>query len=159
MQANRFAIIAGCSAPGIVRSAYGESSSPLKKVRRGAMAGMRLRRNSMKFNGRVSTMESKAPRRDVENHRQPNVENRDEYRRPHLPPDAWGAYREGFRRGYNRAMSHLMGKAVRDSNPLLRHPHRSGTRIRRSSMKFSNVDSTTASMARATTLRTTGSRM
>lgn len=48
-------------------------------------------------------------RRDFENHRQPNVENRDEFRQPHLPPDAWGAYREGFRRGYDRAISHLMG--------------------------------------------------
>jgi len=49
-------------------------------------------------------------RRDFENHRQPDVENRDEYRHPHLPPDAREAYRDGFRRGYRRAMSHLTGE-------------------------------------------------
>jgi len=48
-------------------------------------------------------------RRDFENHRPPNVENRDEYRHPHLPPEQREAYRDGFRRGYNMAISHLMG--------------------------------------------------
>jgi hypothetical protein len=48
-------------------------------------------------------------RRDFDNHRRPDVDNRDEYRRPSVPPDVWGAYREGFRRGYDVAMSHLMG--------------------------------------------------
>ena len=47
-------------------------------------------------------------RRDLDNHRQPNVENRDEYRRPNVPPQMWEQYREGFRRGYNAAMSRLM---------------------------------------------------
>ena len=38
---------------------------------------------------------------DFENHRVPNVENRDEYRDPEsLPPWARHEYREGFRRGY-----------------------------------------------------------
>jgi len=48
-------------------------------------------------------------RRDFENHRQPNVENRDEYRNPHLPYEQREAYRDGFRRGYRVAMDHLMG--------------------------------------------------
>ncbi len=48
-------------------------------------------------------------RRDFENHRPPNVENRDEYRRPELPPEQREAYREGFRRGYWRAMANLTG--------------------------------------------------
>jgi len=52
-------------------------------------------------------------RRDFENHRQPDVENRDEYRHPHVPPDVREAYREGFRRGYDRAMAHLMGQPFR----------------------------------------------
>ena len=47
-------------------------------------------------------------RRDVENHRQPNVNNRDEYRHPHVSSQDRHAYREGFRRGYDTAMSHLM---------------------------------------------------
>ena len=48
-------------------------------------------------------------RRDYDNHRRPDVENRDEYRHPNLPPEERQAYRDGFRRGYNMAISHLMG--------------------------------------------------
>jgi len=48
-------------------------------------------------------------RRDFENHRPSNVDNRDEYRHPHLPPEQREAYREGFRRGYYRAMANLTG--------------------------------------------------
>jgi hypothetical protein len=46
-------------------------------------------------------------RKDFDNHRPPNVENRDEYRHPHVPRDARDDYREGFRQGYDRAMSHM----------------------------------------------------
>lgn len=52
-------------------------------------------------------------RRDFDNHRRPDVDNRDEYRHPHLPPDLREAYREGFRRGYDRAVAHLMGQPFR----------------------------------------------
>ncbi len=48
-------------------------------------------------------------RKDFDNHRPPNVENRDEYRHPHVPRDERADYREGFRQGYDRAMSHLNG--------------------------------------------------
>ena len=48
-------------------------------------------------------------RRDYDNHRRPDVENRDEYRHPHLPAEQREAYREGFRRGYRVAIDHLMG--------------------------------------------------
>lgn len=46
-------------------------------------------------------------RKDFENHRPPNVENREEYRHPHISSDLRGDYRDGFRAGYERAMSHL----------------------------------------------------
>lgn len=46
-------------------------------------------------------------RRDFDNHRPPNVENRDEFRHPHVSRDLREDYRDGFRRGYERAMSHL----------------------------------------------------
>jgi ribosome modulation factor len=49
-------------------------------------------------------------RKDVGNHRTPNVENRDEYRRPNVPDRDWDAYRSGFRRGYETGISHLMGQ-------------------------------------------------
>jgi hypothetical protein len=51
--------------------------------------------------------------KDFENHRQPDVNNRDEYRHPDLPPEMRDAYRAGFGRGYDRAMSHLMGQPYR----------------------------------------------
>ena len=39
--------------------------------------------------------------RDFQNHRRPDVNNRDEYRDPHFIPGwAQHEYREGFRRGY-----------------------------------------------------------
>jgi len=48
-------------------------------------------------------------RRDYGNHRRPDVDNRDEYRHPNLPPEQREAYREGFRRGYQVGMNHQMG--------------------------------------------------
>lgn len=47
-------------------------------------------------------------RKDYDNHRRPDVNNRDEYRHPHVEPSARADYREGFRRGYEVAMDHLM---------------------------------------------------
>ena len=48
-------------------------------------------------------------RKDFGNHRQPDVNNREEYRHPELPREQWGAYQQGFRRGYAQAASHLWG--------------------------------------------------
>jgi hypothetical protein len=47
-------------------------------------------------------------RKDAENHRPPNVHNRDEYRHPSVPHHDWRAYRQGFRRGYQVGVQHLM---------------------------------------------------
>jgi hypothetical protein len=47
-------------------------------------------------------------RKDYDNRRRPDVNNRDEYRHPHVPESARADYREGFRRGYETAMNHLM---------------------------------------------------
>jgi hypothetical protein len=48
-------------------------------------------------------------RKDFDNHRPSNVNNRDEYRHPHVSPSGRDDYREGFRRGYDVAMNHLLG--------------------------------------------------
>ena len=49
-------------------------------------------------------------RRDFQNHRPPNVNNRDEYRNPHfVPPPDRHDYRMGFRRGYEVAVRHIYG--------------------------------------------------
>jgi hypothetical protein len=47
-------------------------------------------------------------RKDIENHRRPDVNNRDEFRNPNVPPPARHDYRDGFRRGYNTAMQHML---------------------------------------------------
>src|SRR5215469_14586131 len=39
-------------------------------------------------------------KRDYGNHRNPDVNNRDEYRNPDVPPDERDNYRAAFRRGY-----------------------------------------------------------
>lgn len=46
---------------------------------------------------------------DFENHRRPDLDNRDEYRHPNVPYQLQDAYRKGFQRGYNAAMKGLMG--------------------------------------------------
>jgi hypothetical protein len=47
-------------------------------------------------------------RKDFDHHRAPNVRNRDEYRHPHVDHAVREDYREGFRRGYEMAMHHMM---------------------------------------------------
>ena len=50
--------------------------------------------------------------KDAQNHRQPNINNRDEYRNPDrddIPGGDVGAYQQGFRRGYWTGVQHLMG--------------------------------------------------
>jgi hypothetical protein len=48
-------------------------------------------------------------RKDYENHRSPNVNNRDEYRHPDVPKALRANYREGFQRGYDAGVRHMMG--------------------------------------------------
>src|ERR1700727_1524874 len=47
-------------------------------------------------------------RKDFENHRRPNVNNRDEYKHPHIAGHDRDAYRQAFRAGYDRGTDHLM---------------------------------------------------
>jgi hypothetical protein len=44
--------------------------------------------------------------RDFENHRIWNVNNRDEFRHPAVPPNVRGDYREGFKKGYYATVQH-----------------------------------------------------
>lgn len=53
-------------------------------------------------------------RKDFDNHRRPDVNNREEYRHPHVAESAREDYREGYRRGYEKGMDHLMN--VRDDH-------------------------------------------
>jgi hypothetical protein len=47
-------------------------------------------------------------RKDYENHRAPNVNNRDEYRHPNVAKDLRHDYRMGFQRGYDAGVRHMM---------------------------------------------------
>jgi hypothetical protein len=60
-------------------------------------------------------------RRDFENHRPPNVNNRDEFRHPDVPHDARHEYREAFRRGYQEGVEHMMNGGRRDHDYDDRH--------------------------------------
>ena len=46
-------------------------------------------------------------RRDFQNHRPPNVNNRDEYRHPNVGGQARHEYREAFRRGYQVGVQNI----------------------------------------------------
>ncbi len=48
-------------------------------------------------------------RRDYQNHRAPDVNNRDEFRHPHVPWRDRDDYRRGFERGYRVGVEHLYG--------------------------------------------------
>ena len=48
-----------------------------------------------------------AGRSDFENHQDPNVNRKRNFRRPPVPPPDRDEYREGFRRGYDMAFSHF----------------------------------------------------
>src|ERR1700742_4429129 len=52
-------------------------------------------------------------RKDYENHRAPNVNNRDEYRHPDVPKGLRHDYRAGFERGYDNGVRHMMGEQYR----------------------------------------------
>jgi len=45
--------------------------------------------------------------KDYDNHRRPDVNNRDEFRHPHVPDHDREAYRHGFERGYQVGVDHL----------------------------------------------------
>lgn len=48
-------------------------------------------------------------RRDFQNHRAPDVNNRDEFRHPHVPWRDREDYRHGFERGYRVGVAHIYG--------------------------------------------------
>jgi hypothetical protein len=48
--------------------------------------------------------------RDFQNHRRPDVNNRDEFRNPHMVGWAQHEYREGFRRGYYLRVQQIYGR-------------------------------------------------
>jgi hypothetical protein len=63
-------------------------------------------------------------RRDFENHRRPDVNNREEYRHPHVDASARQDYREGFRRGYENAVNHMMNDHGHDRDHDRDYDHR-----------------------------------
>lgn len=52
-------------------------------------------------------------RHDFENHRSPDVNNRDEFRHPHVPWRDREDYRRGFAHGYRVGVAHIYGVRYR----------------------------------------------
>ena len=52
-------------------------------------------------------------RHDFDNHRPPNVNNRDEFRHPHVDGADRRMYRQAFARGYNVGVQHFYGSGPR----------------------------------------------
>jgi hypothetical protein len=50
-----------------------------------------------------------AARHDFDAHRRSNADDHEAFRHPRVPRDQRDDYREGFRRGYERATAHLSG--------------------------------------------------
>jgi len=48
-------------------------------------------------------------RKDFQNHRRPDVNNRDEYRHPHVSHNDRDEYRAAFERGYQTGVAHIYG--------------------------------------------------
>lgn len=61
--------------------------------------------------------------KDIGNNRRPDVNNREEYRRPNVPRDQWNAYKDGFRRGYQQGVAHFTGQG---QQAPMRGPDRGG---------------------------------
>ena len=51
-------------------------------------------------------------RKDFDNHRRPDVDNRDEFRHPNVRPADRRAYRQAFRRGYQVGVQHIYQGAL-----------------------------------------------
>jgi len=52
----------------------------------------------------------KNARKDFDQDHWPSVYNCGAYRHPHMSRSAWADYRDGFRRGYERAVQHLLNE-------------------------------------------------
>ncbi len=59
--------------------------------------------------------------RDFENHRRPDINNREEFRRPNVPPAMVNDYRDGFRRGYDAGVRHFFPGGAPGVMPM-EHP-------------------------------------
>jgi len=57
-----------------------------------------------------------AARHDFESHHRKDIEDHGDYRHPHVAHELRADYREGFRQGYERAMSHLNDVHDHDHN-------------------------------------------
>src|ERR1022692_5165584 len=101
-----FVFILAAAGLGTAR-AHGATAAPPALQDRGGWDAPPGEYNEIQRRGFHDGMEG--ARKDYENHRRADVNNRDEYRHPHVPPELQDAYREGFRRGYDRAMEHFVG--------------------------------------------------
>ena len=92
------------SSPAVMHAQYAPQPGPQPG---GAWSNAPSEFNDAQRRGFQDGMEG--ARKDYENHRTPNVNNRDEYRHPNVSKGLRHEYREGFQRGYDAGVRHMMG--------------------------------------------------
>jgi hypothetical protein len=92
------------SSPAVMHAQYAPQPGPQPG---GAWSNAPSEFNDAQRRGFQDGMEG--ARKDYENHRTPNVNNRDEYRHPNVSKGLRHDYREGFQRGYDDGVRHMMG--------------------------------------------------
>jgi hypothetical protein len=95
------------SSPAAMRAQYAPQGPPPGYGEHGNAWNSPSEFNDAQRHGYQDGMEG--ARKDYENHRQPNVNNRDEYRHPNVSKGLRRDYREGFQRGYDDGVRHMMG--------------------------------------------------
>jgi|SRR5580704_13439349 hypothetical protein len=93
------------SSPAVMHAQYAPQPGPQPG---GAWSNAPSEFNDAQRRGFQDGMEG--ARKDYENHRTPNVNNRDEYRHPNVSKGLRHDYREGFQRGYDDGVRHMMGE-------------------------------------------------
>jgi hypothetical protein len=97
------ALLAGGGSAVAQRYSYGPQASYAPQASYDPPVERGQRRRDAEFQRRGFQDGTVGADRDFQNHRRPNVNNRDEFRNPNfIPRWAREAYREGFRRGYEQ---------------------------------------------------------
>ena len=97
---------------------YGAPPPPPQQVIVAPPPVMPDRRDGLEFRHRGFQDGMDGALRDLDNHRRPDPNNRDEYRRPNnVPYPMVEAYRDGFRHGYERGMAALTEEHGRQMGP------------------------------------------
>jgi ribosome modulation factor len=102
------ALLLVLSSPAAVHAQYAPQGPPAGYGERGNNWNGPSEFNDAQRRGYQDGMEG--ARKDYENHRKPDVNNRDEYRHPNVSKNLRHDYRDGFQRGYDDGVRHMMDR-------------------------------------------------